>query len=437
MRASLNRLVLGVTGLVVVAFVLPLAVLVSRQADQRGRLEAERTAQALAAVVVRVVATTGGELEATSLERAIGEIPPKAALILPAGEILGATPIDRDLVAAITRDRSSRSGYIDTGFAVGVPILTRSGMVVVYSSVSTETLRHGVARAWTWLGLLAAVLMAAGMVVAAQLGRSVLEPSQALAEAAERLGRGDLSTRVETIGPPELMAIAEAFNSLADRIRFLLDAEREQVADLSHRLRTPLTALRLQTEQLEDGEERTILLNKVDRLGAAIDELINQARRRPVEGPAQCLLDETARKRLDFWQVLAEEQQRDVKVSLGAFGRRVGVAETEMAAAIDAMVGNVFSHTGPEVGFSVLTVSWEDRVELIVEDDGPGFPIGLEAADRGVSGGGSTGLGLDIVGRLASRLGGEMLLEEGASGGARVRVILPSVNAPTQERAPS
>lgn len=427
MRASLNRLVLGVTGLVVVAFVIPLAVLVSRQADQRGRLEAERTAQALAAVVVRVVATTGGVVEANGLERAIGEIPPNAAVILPAGEILGAAAVDEDLVAAVVHDSSSRSDYIDTGFAVGVPILTRSGMVVVYSSVSTETLRHGVTRAWTWLGLLAAVLIAAGMVVAAQLGRSVLEPSQALAEAAERLGRGDLSTRVETTGPPELMAIGEAFNSLADRIRDLLEAEREQVADLSHRLRTPLTALRLQTEQLGDGDERTVLLTKVDRLGSAIDDLIHQARRRPTEGPAQCRLDETVRKRLDFWQVLAEEQQRDVKVSLEASGHRVGVAETEMAAAIDAMVGNVFSHTGPEVGFSVYTGVTGDRVELVVEDDGFGFPIGLEPAERGVSGGGSTGLGLDIVGRLAARLGGEMLLEQGASGGARVRLVLPSL----------
>ena len=70
---------------------------------------------------------------------------------------------------------------------------------------------------------------------------------------AERLGRGDLDARVEPGGPDEVREVGAALNRLAARISELLAREREEVADLSHRLRTPVTALRLDVESLPEA----------------------------------------------------------------------------------------------------------------------------------------------------------------------------------------
>ncbi|MBK8729797.1 MAG: HAMP domain-containing protein [Tetrasphaera sp.] len=71
-------------------------------------------------------------------------------------------------------------------------------------------------------------------------------PVTAVAATAHRLREGELTPRARVGGPPETAELATAFNALAERIGVdLLDAERERVADLGHRLRTPVTALRL------------------------------------------------------------------------------------------------------------------------------------------------------------------------------------------------
>ena len=88
------------------------------------------------------------------------------------------------------------------------------------------------------------------MVAADRVARGVVRPVADLAHTAERLGAGDLDARVEPAGPPEIVEVGHTLNRLAGRIVELLAAERELVADLSHRLRTPITALRLDAEAL-------------------------------------------------------------------------------------------------------------------------------------------------------------------------------------------
>ena len=95
------------------------------------------------------------------------------------------------------------------------------------------------------------------MTVADQLARSLVRPLAALARASDRLAGGDLSARAMVAGPPEVRRAGSGLNRLAVRIGDLLAHERETVADLSHRLRTPLTALRIDAESLRDEAERT------------------------------------------------------------------------------------------------------------------------------------------------------------------------------------
>src|SRR6266567_1073645 len=127
----------------------------------------------------------------------------------------------------------------------------RRGSVAVEVVVPDGTLRQGVDTAWLILGALGIALIAIAGMAADRMARSVVAPTRALAGAAHKVGQGRIETRVDPYGPHELVEVGRAFNLLAGRIGELLGAEREAAADLSHRLRTPLTALRLDIERLE------------------------------------------------------------------------------------------------------------------------------------------------------------------------------------------
>lgn len=424
MRRRINLLVTAVTALVVVAFVIPLGLLVRQQADQRGRIEAERHAQTLAAVVVRSVALAEDPLMPQRLADSLGPLPDGTAVVLPDGFIVGELVPDSSLVEDVKNLRSTKSTYLDDGFALAVPVLTRAGTIVVYASVPKDALTGGVWEAWLLLGLLGFFLIVAAVVVADRLGRTVVSPSRRLAEAADSLGRGDLTTRVEEEGPPELRSIGTAFNVLAARVNDLLAAEREQVADLSHRLRTPLTALSLQAEQLEEPQQRLAIQDKVERLRDAIDEVITEARRRPEEGPPSCEVSAVVRRRIEFWSVLAEEQERPLHTDLSTAELIIPIRETELAAALDALIGNVFTHTAPATGFTVTVSDTGDYASIRVADDGTGFPTELDPSGRGVSGSGSSGLGLDIARRLAEAHGGTLHLDASDTAGASATMTI-------------
>jgi signal transduction histidine kinase len=102
----------------------------------------------------------------------------------------------------------------------------------------------------------------------------------------------------------------------------------------------------------------------------------------------------------------------------------VGVSEVDLSASLDALLGNVFSHTPEGTAFAVtVTGRPGGGARLVVEDSGPGFAA-VDAVRRGASGAGSTGLGLDIARRTARSSGGDLTLGTSDSGGARVVIDL-------------
>ena len=108
-------------------------------------------------------------------------------------------------------------------------------------------------------------------------------------------------------------------NRLALRIGELLAHERETVADLSHRLRTPLTALRIDAESLRDSSEMTQLLADVDAVERTVNEIIREARR-PTGEDSGVLCDASLviAERAAFWRPLAEDQDRRMTVEVVA-----------------------------------------------------------------------------------------------------------------------
>jgi signal transduction histidine kinase len=420
-RRSLAILSLATTALVVIALLIPLSLLVRRQAADRARLEAERTAQSTAELVALTVTLNG---EAAAVEAAVGPLEPGTIVMLPDGTVLGeALPGQGSLVETAADRQATISDTVEGGWEYALPVIGRDGIAVVDVFVTEAQLTAGVTRAWLLLGLLGVLLVVVAVWVADRLGQRLVRPITSLATTARRLGGGDLEARVEVSEPEEIREVGESFNWLAGRLEQLIAEEREAAADLSHRLRTPLTSLRLQAEKLRDDEERAEVLAQVDRLEKSIDQLIVATRSIPSRGRGPSDLPSVVSARCSFWSVLADEQGRELQVSVADGPIEVALPPEVVEDMVDALVGNVFSHTDPGTDFAVAAGADDERPWLEVSDHGPGF-ASRHVVARGVSGAGSTGLGLDIVRRTAESVGGFLEMSDRPGGGAVVKVWL-------------
>jgi signal transduction histidine kinase len=294
---------------------------------------------------------------------------------------------------------------------------SNGGTAVVRVFVSAAELSRGVRTAWLILGLFGLVLLALGVAVADRLLTTVTRPIGELARVSHRLASGELDARASPAGLPETTEVARGLNHLAGRIRELIWQERESVADLSHRLRTPLTALRLEAEAIRGSADPDGRLSaQVQAMENAVTELIENSRKRSGT-PGNCDAVPVISERAAFWSVLADDQQRAVRVELPASPVLVGVAASDLAVCLDALLGNVFEHTPEGAGFTVRLQARPGGGALMsVDDTGPGF-AGPDPVRRGARGGGSTGLGLDIARQTAEASGGSLTVRTGGSGG--------------------
>lgn len=429
MRRRLAVTVFAVTATLLVAFLVPLGYLVQRIARDREINAVTAQARTLGPLL----AGSDPDAVKVAIESSIREDRRPVVLALPGGRELGwGVRTDPDALALARRGRAFVRSAPD-GVDVYQPVVSADGrteVVVIHSS--DGRLRHGVLQAWTVLGGLGVVMLAAALLVSDRVARSATQPLGDVATAARRLAQGDETARAPDAGPPEVKSVAHALNLLADRVDALRDAERERLADLSHELRTPVTALRLDAEHLPPGEERDRLVAGVDRLEAAITGLITSARGGASgdrEGPVD--LAAAVRHRVAFWSVAASEQERRFTSSVPDGALWVPVRPRALDAAIDSLVGNALRHTPAGTDVDVAVIGTDTHAALTVEDAGPGFPSDA-VVDRGVRDGAAagTGLGLDIARRTAAEGGGELHLDRAAGGGARVVLRLRRVPAP-------
>jgi signal transduction histidine kinase len=353
----------------------------------------------------------------------------RAAVLLPDGSAAG----DPVTLPSDVRRRAFEGEAFSVDAAghriVLVPVSTGGHVSVAEVAVPSSQLRRGVAAAWVALATLGAVLIALGVGLADRLGRSTVRSMASLEHITRRLQEGDLDARADGDGPPEVAHVAGAVNDLADQIQGLLAAEREAAADLSHRLRTPLTALQLQFDSVRDEDDRARLADSVRQLTDEVSAVIDAARRERPETRRTCDLADVVDRRIAFWRVLARQEARELTWSRPGSPSVVPIAEDELVAAIDALLANVFHHTPSGTPFAVRIEDGADgHPLLVVEDGGPGFPSG-DVTRRGTSAGGSTGLGIDIAKRTAERGGGTLRIGSAKTGGARVELVL--VSTPT------
>ncbi|WP_405972224.1 HAMP domain-containing histidine kinase [Streptomyces sp. NBC_00988] len=430
MRWALVRVCLAIAAMVVVAFAVPLGLVIKEMARDRAFSNAEREA---AAVAPALSITTDRD----QLEKVVASAGADSgmAVHIPAGE--GKAALDIGLQRAASKDIATvrKLGRASTtevpgGSVLLQPVALSSGEIsVVEVYVPESEVSNGVGTAWAVLAGVGIALIVGSVAVADRLGVRMVQPAQRLVEGAHELGEGQLGARVPEEGPTELRLAAVAFNSMADQVVQLLANERELAADLSHRLRTPLTVLRLNAASLGDGPAAEQTRTAVAQLEREVDTIIRTAREAKPQtvaaGPgAGCDAAEVVRERMRFWSALAEDEGRKVRVAGVERPVRIPVARADLVAALDALLGNVFRHTPEGTAFAVDVHNSEDAVIVLVSDAGSGIrdPEAAMARGRGSGSAGSTGLGLDIVRRLAETTGGDVRIGSSMLGGTEVRI---------------
>ena len=427
MTRRLATLMGVVTALVVIAFVVPLA-LVIRSVEQDDEVDTLVTSgTALAAFVDNQ--TTRAEIE--DAVRRFGLENPKILLTVyeRGGDSIGAPVPANELVADAfggAQTDTTENGDLVVYIPNNGPfdIAAQSDYVIRVSS-SGDVARLGVRRLIIVLGISTVIAAVVSAVVGWISARAISRPTRELTAVARRMQGGDLSRRATPEGPPELRELAVALNHLAGRIDELLVRERESVADLAHRLRTPLTALHLEIEALPDSPEVARLDERARRLEATLSEIIGAMRGEPGGAAAVVDLRAVAAERLSDWADVAIDGGRELSVTIEPVAPRlVSATADDLEAAFDAILNNALMHTPAEASVEVAVTEERGEVRFTVDDDGPGFPDGTVAV-RGRSSHGSTGLGLDIARRTVEEAGGTIELGTSPLGGARVILAFP------------
>jgi signal transduction histidine kinase len=425
---------MAVTAMVALAFLIPLGLVVEQLARERALADAERQTAVVVAVLMsttdpnqvdQAIVATGGP--------AVGRV---AVHGLDGGSV-GTRHARAEDVANASSQLKAVVADVPGGLSYLEPVdIGQSKIAVVEVYIPNSELTRGVSGAWYALTAVALGLVIASVFVGDRLAAKVVGSARGLAAAASALGNGNLEVRVKPSGPRELAEAGLAFNAMAERVVALLASERELVADLSHRLRTPLTALRLDAETLDDDRSGQRIRHAISNLEIEVDELIRAARKPglaaepadPNEGG--CDASEVVRERLKFWSAVAGDQGRRWEAIGIDASAPVAVPRAELAAALDALLGNVFRYTPQGAPLEVAVSRRDGYVAIRVEDGGPGIADPDRALRRGETNHGSTGLGLDIVKRVAHSANGAVNIARGRLGGASVVVLLADAEAP-------
>jgi signal transduction histidine kinase len=437
MRRRILLLVVGMTTLVVLAFAIPLAVLIRHNVYENGLKSLQDETNHLALYVGEEPAPTATDLAAT-LKTVGGGL--AASVELPSKQVVGTSPPGGFPAEPTqpTGDPGAPGGAPgDHSHGLGAPPqativawhggqlsqLSARGGYLVRVWASNGSLHSGETGWWLLLAGASVGLLLIGALAGELLTRRIVRPLTRTAQTAHQLSIGDTAARAPTDGPREIAEVGTALNRLADRIDELIAEERETVADLSHRLRTPLTALRLDAEALRDPVEAERVGSHVSAVERTLTAVIHAARRPQREGRLpSCDATAVVGDRVRFWSPLAEDQDRLGTVELPEHPLLVRASADDLAAATDALLENVLAHTPDGVPFAVRLEPTGDGARLEISDDGPGLPD--DALIRGRSDRGSSGLGLDIARRCAESGGGSMILGRSPSGGALITLLL-------------
>ena len=269
------------------------------------------------------------------------------------------------------------------------------------------------------VSLVVVLTIAVGTVVAMVTARRLARPLRHVAERATRLGAGDFRLDRARYDLFELDMVAEALDASATALAQLVQRERDLVGDVSHQLRSRLTALQLRLEALtsipdaDAAAEAREALEQAERLADVLDELLAAAREARAVGAEPVDLAQELSGLVEEWRGVFRSEGRALRARLSP-GLLARVTPARLREAIGVLLDNALRHGAGTVTLAARTgdPARADTVVIEVSDGGAGVPDELapHIFDRGVSGAGSTGLGLALARALVDSDGGRLEL---------------------------
>lgn len=368
-------------------------------------------------------------------------------LVLLDDQVFGSSVTDtparlpRAFLAALRAERGVMQRFHEPDaphLAIGVPLPTEgAGYVEVVSLAELERT----------LGTLASTLLAAAAVTCvsfAGLGfvasRRALRPVADVSAAASAIASGQLDTRLDAVADPDLRALADSFNGMADSLQRRIDRDARFTADVSHELRSPLTTLATSFSVLEGHQQELterprhavrLLSHEIERFTRLVEDLLEISR---ADAGLALELDEV---RVDdlLRETVARSAYNDVAVEVeSGVEMRVAGDKRRLDRVLMNLLDNASQHAGGAVRVAARRVA--ATVEIEVDDAGPGvlpeereriferFARGAAAGSR--RRGHGTGLGLALVLEHVHAHGGTVRVVDRPGGGARFVVALPA-----------
>jgi signal transduction histidine kinase len=443
MNRQLIRSYILLVAVAILLFTVPVAFTLTDQLRGDTRQSVLREANTMALLLGNGDPTSCGALE--KVARAYGKETPGSVEVTPtAGCAPGLAAPRTD--AALTRALDKGEETTDWGsdviwgkeLTITVPAQDGAAVRIVYS---TSDMTRRLWQIWGFRAGLAVLVLAAAAAIGAFAARRITAPLRELNAMASKFSDGDLTARSPVTGPPETQTLARTLNQGAERLDTLVASQRIFVADASHQLRTPLTALRLSLDNIADGVDDEFVREDVEqataevvRMSRLVNGLLVLARAEAKVTAAEPLpLRDIVEERLTVWRPAADE--RGVTIALR--GSVVDDRPSVLASPghLDQVLDNVLSNAlevSPDGGrITVEVESRADTVVLSVLDEGPGMSDSEKsrAFDRfwrgqGLTGRSGSGLGLAVVKQLVTDDGGTVTLADAPGRGLKVEISL-------------
>jgi signal transduction histidine kinase len=361
-----------------------------------------------------------------------------------------------------SKDRRFHVGTAQGHDVVTLPAYDRSGRWVgtVYAIrrvPSTSWLARigdtfGLLRRYLWQLLLGGAIAAAlALAMARLLALGLTRPLREMARAAGTMARGEYGTRVSTDSRDEVGHLAAAFNRMASELEQVERLRRDLVANVSHELKTPISALRAHLENLLDGVERPdpetlqIMLQQSERLSRLVEQLLDLSRLEsgdvPMDPQPMALAPLVAQVMSEV-EVAAAGRSADVRNLVPRDLEQVMADPERIHQVLYNLLDNAVRFTPPDGSVQVTAAVAGDRCEVTVADTGPGIPAehlpfvferfyrADAARARGSAGSGGTGIGLAIVRSVVQAHGGTVRAESEPGRGSAFTFDLPLAGVP-------